>query len=173
MSADEIDWDVTSSIIAEVEQIFIRDDDIREIKDIAKMKNEIEIHLTNALKNAKDLIKSNSKSYHTHLKLTWLTNSASKYYCTQGNRDSLNIWGEIKLTVMIYIAFGSFILLSFNIRWNTRRALRKLTRSIQRLWRILIISGKESRIQGKILRAFKRKQRSFTAKNWTKMLLCP
>jgi len=70
MSADEIDWDVTSSIIAEVEQIFIRDDDIREIKDIAKMKNEIEIHLTNALKDAKDLIKSNSKSYPTHLKLT-------------------------------------------------------------------------------------------------------
>lgn len=51
------DWNVTKSIMVEVEQLFSRDDDVRDIRDVKKMSREIEhIYQTN-FKDAKEIIK--------------------------------------------------------------------------------------------------------------------
>lgn len=53
----EVDWNETKAILVEVEQLFNRDDDIRDVNDIKKMQREIEAYTTNNLKDVKDLIK--------------------------------------------------------------------------------------------------------------------
>jgi len=52
-----VDWSETKSIMLEVEQLFTRDDDVRDVQDVKKMANEIQIHQGNNLKTAKDIIK--------------------------------------------------------------------------------------------------------------------
>lgn len=52
-----MDWNETKSILLEVEQLFNRDDDLRDILDIKKMQQEVENHYSNSLKDAKDIIK--------------------------------------------------------------------------------------------------------------------
>jgi hypothetical protein len=54
MSAD---WNETKSLLLEVEQLFNRDDDVRDIYDIKKMADEIRMHQANNLKSAKEIIK--------------------------------------------------------------------------------------------------------------------
>ena len=54
---EEVGWAETRAILSEVEQLFQRDDDIRDIQDIKKMQKEIELHCSNTIKDAKDLIK--------------------------------------------------------------------------------------------------------------------
>ena len=53
----EVDWNETKAILVEVEQLFNRDDDIRDVNDIKKMQREIEAYTTNNLKDVIDLIK--------------------------------------------------------------------------------------------------------------------
>ena len=52
-----MDWNDTKSILMEVELLFNRDDDLRDIDDIIKMQKEVELHYSNNLKDAKDIIK--------------------------------------------------------------------------------------------------------------------
>ena len=52
-----VDWGETKSILLEVESLFNRDDDIRDVQDIKKMANEIEVYCGNNLKDAKEIIK--------------------------------------------------------------------------------------------------------------------
>ena len=52
-----MDWNETKSILLEVEKLFSRDDDLRDVEDIIKMQNEIDFHYANSLKDAKDIIK--------------------------------------------------------------------------------------------------------------------
>ena len=52
-----MDWNETKSILLEVEKLFSRDDDLRDVEDIIKMQKEIDFHYTNSLKDAKDIIK--------------------------------------------------------------------------------------------------------------------
>ena len=51
-------WAETKAILLEVESLFNRDDDIRDVQDVKKMAHEIEVHCANSLKDAKDIIKS-------------------------------------------------------------------------------------------------------------------
>lgn len=53
----EADWSETRAILQEVEQLFQRDDDIRDVHDIKKMVKEIDSHCVNSLKDAKEIIK--------------------------------------------------------------------------------------------------------------------
>eukprot|EP00602_Paraphysomonas_sp_CaronLab_P007758 CAMPEP_0185028428 /NCGR_PEP_ID=MMETSP1103-20130426/14134_1 /TAXON_ID=36769 /ORGANISM="Paraphysomonas bandaiensis, Strain Caron Lab Isolate" /LENGTH=198 /DNA_ID=CAMNT_0027562847 /DNA_START=90 /DNA_END=686 /DNA_ORIENTATION=- len=52
-----MDWNETKSILMEIEQLFSRDDDIRDIEDIHKMNQEIEVQRSHQLQDFKDLIK--------------------------------------------------------------------------------------------------------------------
>ena len=52
-----MDWGETKSIMLEVEQLFNRGDDLRDVNDVRKMQGEIELHRINSLKDAKSLIK--------------------------------------------------------------------------------------------------------------------
>ncbi len=52
-----VDWNETKSILLEIEQLFTRDDDIKDIEDIKKMMNEIDSHRKNHLLDLKELIK--------------------------------------------------------------------------------------------------------------------
>ena len=52
-----MDWNETKAIMLEVEQLFNRGDDLRDILDIRKMQNEIEQHQARSLKDARDIIK--------------------------------------------------------------------------------------------------------------------
>ena len=58
MTIMDINWSETKAILNEVEQLFQQDDDIRDIQDIKKMGNEIELHCSNTVKDSRDLIKS-------------------------------------------------------------------------------------------------------------------
>ena len=51
------DFKSTRAILNEVEQLFTREDDIRDVDDIHKMANEIEGYYQANVKNAKELIK--------------------------------------------------------------------------------------------------------------------
>ena len=51
------DFSNTKIILHELEQLFNRDDDIKDILDIKKMQTEIELHSAARLKDAKQLIK--------------------------------------------------------------------------------------------------------------------
>lgn len=51
------DWNETKSILVEIEQLFARDDDIRDIEDVNKMTSEIEIQRNHHIKEFKELIK--------------------------------------------------------------------------------------------------------------------
>jgi len=53
----DVNWSETKAILSEVEQLFLRDDDVQDIQDIKKMGKEIELHCSNTVKDAKDLIK--------------------------------------------------------------------------------------------------------------------
>lgn len=55
--AMSVDWGETKAILLEVESLFNRDDDIRDVQDIKKMAHEIEVHCANNLKDAKEIIK--------------------------------------------------------------------------------------------------------------------
>jgi hypothetical protein len=59
-----VDWAETKMILLEVEQLFNRDDDVKDIHDIHKMKHEIEQHCANSLKDAKDLIKGTEEMHN-------------------------------------------------------------------------------------------------------------
>ena len=52
-----VDWSEAKAILLEVESLFNRDDDVRDVQDIKKMANEIEAHCSNNLKDAKEIIK--------------------------------------------------------------------------------------------------------------------
>ena len=52
-----MDWGETKSIMLEVEQLFNRGDDLRDVNGVRKMQGEIELHRINSLKDAKSLIK--------------------------------------------------------------------------------------------------------------------
>ena len=51
------DWAETKLILLEVEQLFSREDDCKDIQDIKKMQHEIEVYCQNSLKDARDIIK--------------------------------------------------------------------------------------------------------------------
>ena len=51
----------TKIILHELEQLFNRDDDIKDVLDIKKMQSEIETQCTIRLKDAKELIKGEWK----------------------------------------------------------------------------------------------------------------
>lgn len=51
------DWSDTKVILHELEQLFNRDDDIKDILDIKKMETEIESQCINRLRDAKEIIK--------------------------------------------------------------------------------------------------------------------
>jgi hypothetical protein len=51
------DWSETKIILQELEQLFNRDDDIKDILDIKKMEREIDVQCANKLKDAKEIIK--------------------------------------------------------------------------------------------------------------------
>ena len=52
------DWSETKTLLHELELLFTRDDDLKDIMDIKKMEKEIEIQQTHKLKDAKEIIKS-------------------------------------------------------------------------------------------------------------------
>ena len=52
-----VDWAETKTILAELEQLFNRDDDVRDIDDIKKMSREIGLHYKHTVKDFKELIK--------------------------------------------------------------------------------------------------------------------
>ena len=58
-----LDWPETKMILLEVEQLFSRDDDIKDINDIQKMQHEIDTYCANSLKDAKELIKGKMLSH--------------------------------------------------------------------------------------------------------------
>jgi hypothetical protein len=51
------DWSETKSILLELEQLFKRDDDVRDIEDIKKMATEIEFQRTQHTRDLKAIIK--------------------------------------------------------------------------------------------------------------------
>jgi hypothetical protein len=51
------DWAETKTLLHELELLFTRDDDLKDIMDIKKMEKEIEIQQNHKLKDAKELIK--------------------------------------------------------------------------------------------------------------------
>jgi len=53
----ELTWAETKAILLEVEQLFNRDDDIRDVHDVQKMAREGELHCANKLKDSKEIIK--------------------------------------------------------------------------------------------------------------------
>lgn len=55
--SEEVEWSVTKQILGEVEQLFNRDDDLRDIQNIKRMQNQIDLETTTALKDARDIIK--------------------------------------------------------------------------------------------------------------------
>lgn len=52
------DWTDTKVILHELEQLFNRDDDVKDILDIKKMADEIEIQMANKIKDSKEIIRS-------------------------------------------------------------------------------------------------------------------
>jgi hypothetical protein len=56
----------TNIILHELEQLFNRDDDIRDILDIKKMQNEIEIQCNAHLKDTKEIIRGNVQLQTVH-----------------------------------------------------------------------------------------------------------
>jgi hypothetical protein len=50
-------WSEAKTILQEVEHLFKRDDDVRDVRDIQKMQKEIDSYCSNNLKDAKELIK--------------------------------------------------------------------------------------------------------------------
>jgi hypothetical protein len=59
--ANYVDWNETKTILLEVEKLFQKDDDIRDINDLKKMQNEIKISCTSNLDDTKEIIKGNNK----------------------------------------------------------------------------------------------------------------
>ena len=57
ISMETPDWNETKRILAEIEQLFGRDDDVRDIEDIMKMTSEIEVQRNHHIKEFKELIK--------------------------------------------------------------------------------------------------------------------
>lgn len=51
------DWSDTKSILLELEQLFKRDDDVRDIEDIRKMALEIEFQRSQHTQDLKSIIK--------------------------------------------------------------------------------------------------------------------
>jgi hypothetical protein len=58
------DWSETRSLLTELEQLFLRDNDVSDVLDVAKMAKEIEIHRESNLMSAKALIKGNVKPHY-------------------------------------------------------------------------------------------------------------
>ena len=54
---EPLDWTDTRAILQEVEKLFQRDDDVRDVQDTKKMIKEIDSHSGNSLKDAKEIIK--------------------------------------------------------------------------------------------------------------------
>jgi hypothetical protein len=52
-----MEWNETKAIMQEVELLFSRDDDLRDIEDIKRMQNEIENYYSSTLNDAKNIIK--------------------------------------------------------------------------------------------------------------------
>ena len=52
-----VDWQEAKAILLEVESLFNRDDDIRDVQDVKKMAHELEAHFSSNLKDAKEIIK--------------------------------------------------------------------------------------------------------------------
>jgi hypothetical protein len=63
----------TNIIIHELEQLFNRDDDIRDILDIKKMKNEIEVQCNAHLKDTKEIIRGTHHEREHRLPLLIIT----------------------------------------------------------------------------------------------------
>jgi hypothetical protein len=54
-----MDWNDTKAIMLEVEALFSRGDDLRDIEDVKKMQQEVEIQYSQTLRDARDIIKGN------------------------------------------------------------------------------------------------------------------
>jgi inorganic pyrophosphatase len=52
-----VDWQEAKAILLEVESLFNRDDDIRDVQDVKKMAHELEANFSRNLKDAKEIIK--------------------------------------------------------------------------------------------------------------------
>jgi len=52
-----VDWGETKAILLEVEQLFNRADDLRDVEEIKKMQTDLQGHYNASLLGAKELIK--------------------------------------------------------------------------------------------------------------------
>lgn len=55
-----MDYNDTKVLLHELEQLYLRDDDIKDMLDIRKMQREIEVQCELKLKDAKEIIKGRS-----------------------------------------------------------------------------------------------------------------
>jgi len=55
-----MDYHDTKVLLHELEQLYLRDDDIKDMLDIRKMQREIEVQCELKLKDAKEIIKGNN-----------------------------------------------------------------------------------------------------------------
>lgn len=67
-----VDWGETKAILLEVEQLFNRDDDVRDIEDIKKMQREVDNHQQNSLKDAKEIIKGKRDTFYNYNSISFL-----------------------------------------------------------------------------------------------------
>ena len=68
-----MDWNDTKAIMLEVEALFSRGDDLRDIEDVKKMQQEVEIQYSQTLRDARDIIKGNVAYKFTSLYLLYST----------------------------------------------------------------------------------------------------
>lgn len=52
-----MDWNDTKAIMLEVEQLFSRGNDLRDVEDVKKMQQEVEVQYGKTLQDARQIIK--------------------------------------------------------------------------------------------------------------------
>ena len=57
-----MDWNDTRAIMLEVEALFSRGDDLRDIEDVKKMQQEVEIQYSHTLRDAREIIKGDKET---------------------------------------------------------------------------------------------------------------
>ena len=70
-----MDFHDTKVLLHELEQLYLRDDDIKDMLDIRKMQREIEVQCELKLKDAKEIIKGGASTLDIALRQILLTQS--------------------------------------------------------------------------------------------------
>ena len=68
-----MDYHDTKVILHELEQLYLRDDDIKDMLDIKKMQREIEMQCELKLKDAKEIIKGEPLPLTSHIPMHLLS----------------------------------------------------------------------------------------------------